>query len=49
LDKARRKHEEGAADIRAEIQKLEDSLQTQEAKWEKERARLEVALRQMRG
>jgi hypothetical protein len=49
LDQARRKHEDGAADIRAEIQKLEERLQEEEAKWEKERTRLEAVLRRARG
>ena len=49
LDKARRKYEGDAADIRAEIQKLEERLQTEEAKWNKDRARLDAALRRARG
>ena len=49
LDKVRRKYEGNAADIRADIQKLEERLQTEEAKWDKERARLEAALRRARG
>lgn len=32
-------------DIRAEIQKLEERRQTEEAKWNKERARLEAERR----
>jgi hypothetical protein len=49
LDQARRKHEDGAADIRAEIQTLEDRLRAVDAKWERERARLEAALRGAHG
>jgi hypothetical protein len=49
LDEARRKHEDAAADIRAEIQKLEDRLQAEDAKWERERSRLEAALRRAHG
>ena len=49
LDEARRKHEDVAADIRAEIQTLEDRLQAEDAKWERERSRLEAALRRAHG
>jgi hypothetical protein len=49
LDQARRKHEDGAADIRTEIQMLEDRLRDEEAKWERERTRLEAVLRRARG
>jgi hypothetical protein len=49
LDAARRKHEEKAAGIRAEIEALEDESRAEEARWEKERTRLEAALRRTRG
>jgi hypothetical protein len=49
LDQARRRHEDGVAGIRAEIQTLEDRLRDEDAKWEKERARLEALLRRARG
>jgi hypothetical protein len=49
LDAARRKHEEKAADIQAQIQTLEQRSRTEEAHWEKEKARLEAALRRARG
>ena len=49
LDQARRKHEDGAADIRTEIQTLEDRLRDEDAKWERERTRLEAVLRRARG
>jgi len=48
LDAARRKHEENAADIQAEIEVLEEKSQAEEARWEKERSRLEAALRRAR-
>jgi hypothetical protein len=49
LDQARRKHEDGAAGIRTEIQTLEDRLRDVHAKWERERTRLEAVLRRARG
>ena len=49
LDQARRKHEDGTADIRTEIQRLEDRLRDEDAKWERERTRLEAVLRRARG
>ena len=49
LDAARRKHEEKAAGIRAELEALEDESQAEEVRWEKERTRLEAALRRARG
>ena len=48
LDAARRKHEEKAASIRAELEALEDESQAEEVRWEKERTRLEAALRRAR-
>ena len=49
LDAARRKHEEKAADIQQQLEVLEESARDEEARWEKEKARLEVALRRARG
>jgi hypothetical protein len=49
LDQARRKHDDGAAGIRADIEALEDRLRNEDAKWERERTRLEAVLRRARG
>jgi hypothetical protein len=49
LDTARRKHEKNATDIQAQIELLEKRAQAEEARWEKERSRLDVALRRARG
>jgi hypothetical protein len=49
LDAARRKHEEKAAGIRAELEALEEESQAEEARWEKEVTRLQAALRRARG
>ncbi|WP_312010439.1 cell envelope biogenesis protein TolA [Bradyrhizobium neotropicale] len=49
LDAARREHEENAADLRAELELIEEKVQAEEARWEKEKARLEAALRRARG
>jgi flagellar motility protein MotE (MotC chaperone) len=49
LDAARRKHQKNAADIQAELAALEKRSQAEDARWEKERARLETALRQAQG
>ena len=49
IDAARRKHEKDTADIRAQLQALEERAQAEEARWEKERVRLETALRRARG
>jgi hypothetical protein len=49
LDAARRKHEEKTAGIRAELEALENESRAEEARWEKERPRLEAALRRARG
>ncbi|MCA6119281.1 cell envelope biogenesis protein TolA [Bradyrhizobium sp. WSM 1738] len=48
LDEARRKHEKNAADIQAQIEALEERSQTEVARWEKEKARLDAALRRAR-
>jgi hypothetical protein len=49
LNAARRKHEEKAAGIRAELQALEDEAQAEEARWEREMTRLQAALQRARG
>ena len=49
LDAARREHEKNASDIRAQIEALQERSQAEKARWEKEKARLEAALRQARG
>ena len=46
---ARRKHEKNAADIQTQIEVLEEMSQAEDAHWEKERERLEAALRRARG
>jgi hypothetical protein len=48
LDAARRKHNESASDIQAELEALEERARAEEARWEKEKARLEAALRRAR-
>ena len=49
MDAARREHEKNASDIQAQLEALEERSQAEEARWEKEKARLEAALRQARG
>ena len=49
LDAARRKHEKDAADIRAQVEALEEKAQAEEARWEREEARLEAVLRRAQG
>ena len=49
LDAARRKHEKNASDILAQLDALEERSQAEEARWEKEKARLEAALRRAVG
>jgi hypothetical protein len=46
LDAARVKHESSAASIRSEIEAAESKLRSEDARWDKERRRLEDALRQ---
>lgn len=48
LDEARRKHEKNAAHIQTQIEALEERSQAEVARWEKEQARLEAALRRAR-
>jgi hypothetical protein len=49
LDKAEQEHAKRAAAIQAEVEALEKRSQTEEARWEKEKERLETALRRARG
>jgi hypothetical protein len=49
LDAARREHEKNASDIQAKLEALEQRSQAEAARWEKEKARLEAALRRARG
>jgi hypothetical protein len=49
LDTARRRHEENAADLQAELERIEEKMQAEEARWTKEKARLEAALQRARG
>jgi hypothetical protein len=49
LDAARQKHEKIALDIQAQLDALEKRSQAEEARWEKEKARLEAALKRARG
>ena len=49
LDAARREHEKNASDIRAQLEVIEERSQAEEVRWEKEKARLEGALRRARG
>ena len=49
LNVARREHEKIASDIQAELKALEERSQAEGARWEKEKARLEAALRRARG
>jgi hypothetical protein len=49
LDAARRSHDRHAAGIQAEIEDLEEQSRAEEARWGKERSKLEAALRRTRG
>jgi hypothetical protein len=49
LDKAGQEHAKRAAAIQADVEALEKRSQTEEARWDKEKARLEAALRRARG
>ena len=48
LDAARRKHEKIASDIQAQLEALEERSQAEGVRWEKEKARLDAALRRAR-
>src|SRR3954463_13244687 len=45
LDKAEREHEKRAASIHAEVEALEKKLQAEDARWHKEKDRLDAAVR----
>ena len=49
LDKAEQEHAKRAAAIQAEVEALEKRSQSEETRWDKEKARLEAALRRARG
>jgi hypothetical protein len=49
LDAARRKHEKDASDIQSQLEALEERSRAEEARWKKEKAKLEAALRRARG
>jgi hypothetical protein len=49
LDAARRNYENNASDVQAQLEVLEERSRAEEARWEKEKARLEAALRRARG
>jgi hypothetical protein len=49
LDKAEQEHVKRAAAIQAEVEALEKRSQTEEARWDKEKERLQAALRCARG
>jgi hypothetical protein len=49
LDAAGREHEKNASDVQAQLEALEERSQAEEVRWEKEKARLEAALRRARG
>lgn len=48
LDAAREKHDGKAAEIRAEIEALEERLRAEDARWSKEKSRLDDLLRRAR-
>jgi hypothetical protein len=48
LDTARLKYEENAAGIQAELERIEEKARAEEARWTKEKTRLETALRRAR-
>ncbi|SED04020.1 cell envelope biogenesis protein TolA [Bradyrhizobium erythrophlei] len=49
LDEAEQEHAKRVAAIRAEVEALEKKSQTEDARWDKEKERLEAALRRARG
>jgi hypothetical protein len=49
LDKAEQEHAKRAAAIQAEVEALEKRSQTEKARWDREKERLEAALRRARG
>jgi hypothetical protein len=49
FDAARRKHENIAADIQQQLEALEEKARAEEARWRKEKVRLEASLQRTRG
>ncbi len=49
LDKAEQNHAKRSAAIQAEVEALEKRLQAEEVRWDKEKERLQAALRRARG
>ena len=49
LDKAEQEHAKRAAAIQAEVEALEKRSQAEKARWDKEKERLQAALRRARG
>jgi hypothetical protein len=49
LDKAEQEHAKRVAAIRAEVEALENRSQAEDARWDKEKERLESVLRRARG
>jgi len=49
LERAEREHAERAKVIHAEVKALEKRSQAEDARWDKEKERLEAALRRARG
>ena len=49
LDKAEREHTKRAAAIQAEVEAIENRSQVEDGRWDKEKTRLEAALRRARG
>jgi hypothetical protein len=49
FDAARRKHENIAADIQQQLEALEEKARAEEARWRKEKVRLEAPLQRARG
>jgi hypothetical protein len=49
LEAGRQRHDQDAAGIQAKIEDLEEQSRTEKARWEKERSKLEAALRRARG
>ena len=49
LDAARRKHEERTAEVQAQIESLEEKIRAEATRWDKEKSKLEAALRSAHG
>jgi hypothetical protein len=48
LDAAREKHNKVATDLRKQIEALEQKVRAEDQRWEKERGKLETALKRAR-